>query len=102
MAFIQIIDYRTPKYDEANRLGKEWEAAAAESGTTARRRILVRDRDATDRYLNIVFFDSYEEAMQNSDNPVTQQFAQKMAELVDGAPTFINLDVVEDVELRLR
>ncbi len=99
MAFIQIIDIRTSKYEEVQRLGQEWEAAATESGTTARRRVLVRDRNVADRYLNIVFFDSYEEAMKNSDDPITQEFAAKMAELVDSPPTFLDLDVIEDVEL---
>ena len=99
MAFIQIIDYRTSKFDEVQRLGEEWEAAAADAGTTARRRVSVRDRNTPDRYLDIVFFDSYEEAMQNSDNPVTQEFAGKMTELVDGPPTFLDLDVIEDTEL---
>ena len=97
MPFIQIIDFRTSRYDEIERLGHEWEAAATD--TTARRRILVRDRNATDRYLNLVFFDSYEEAMKNSDDPVTQEFAQKMATLVDAPPVFLDLDVIEEREL---
>lgn len=59
----------------------------------------MRDRNDADRYLNIVYFDSYEEAMRNSEHPVTQEFAAKLAALVDGAPTFSNLDVVEEVEL---
>jgi len=99
MAFIQIIDYRTSRNEEIARLGDEWQAAATQAGTTARRRVLVRDRHQADRYLNIVFFDSYEEAMQNSDSPVTQEFAGKMAALVDSPPTFLDLDVVEDVEI---
>ncbi len=99
MAFIQIIDFRTSRIDEVQSLGREWEAAAAESATTARRRILVRDRQVADRYLNIVFFDSYEQAMQNSKLPVTQEFAQKVTALVDGEPTFVDLDVIEDVDL---
>lgn len=99
MAFVQIIDYRTSKFDEVDRLGKEWQAAAERSGSTARRLVLVRDRGAPDRYLNIVFFDSYEEAMQNSEHPVTQEFSQKMAQLVDSPPTFLDLDVIEDVEI---
>ena len=45
-----------------------------------------------------MFFDSYEEAMENSNLPVTQQFAAKMMALTDGEPTFHNLDVVETVE----
>jgi hypothetical protein len=54
------------------------------------------DRDNAGRYLQIVFFDSYESAMENSDLPVTQEFAQKMMALSDGPPTFHNLDVVEE------
>jgi hypothetical protein len=44
-----------------------------------------------------VFFDSYESAMENSANPVTGEYAAKMAALADGDPTFLNLEVLEDV-----
>ena len=98
MAFIQIIDLRTSRYDEVAALGAEW-AAAAGSSSTARRRVLVRDRNAPDRYLNIVFFDSYESAMENSANPVTSEFAAKMATLLDTEPTYLDLEVLEDVTL---
>ena len=54
------------------------------------------DRDDPNHLYNIVFFDSYEEAMQNSELPVTADFASKMMALADGPPTFHNLDVVED------
>jgi hypothetical protein len=96
MAFVQIIDFKTSQFDEMQLLDKEWETAAG-STSKARRYVLCRDRDAGDRYLNIVFFDSFEEAMQNSNDPTTQEFAAKMAALSDGEPTFLNLDVVEDV-----
>ena len=96
MAFVQIIDFRTSKYDEMEKLGSEWEAAAGDD-SKARRRVMCKDRDSNDRYLNIVFFDSYEDAMENSQHPVTQEFSQKMMALADGAPTFYNLDVVDDV-----
>lgn len=46
-----------------------------------------------------MFFDSYDDAMANSDMPTTQEFAQKMMGLADGPPTFYNLDVVEDRQL---
>ncbi len=95
MAFVQIIEFRTSKFDEVQRVGNEWEAAAGDDGT-ARRRVLCKDRDNDDRYLNIVFFDSYEAAMENSNMPVTQEFSQKMMALTDGQPTFYNLDVVDD------
>ncbi len=83
MQFIQVIEYRTSRFDEMQALGREWEAAA-QSRTKARRRVLVHDRDDANHYLNIVFFDSYEEAMENSNDPVTQQFAGKLMALVDG------------------
>lgn len=95
MGFVQIIEYRTSKVDELKRIGEEWEAAAG-ADRKASRRVLCRDRDSQDRYFNIVFFDSYEEAMKNSSLPVTQEFSKKMMALADGEPTFYNLDVVED------
>lgn len=95
MGFVQIIEFRTSKFDEMEQVGNEWEAAAGDD-SKARRRVLCRDRDNADRYFNIVFFDSYDEAMENSNLPVTQEFSQKLMALADGQPTFYNLEVVED------
>lgn len=95
MGFVQIIEYRTSKIDEMQKVGDEWEQAAA-GESKARRRVLCRDLDHPDRYFNIVFFDSQEEASANSALPVTDEFAKKMMALADGPPTFYNLDVVED------
>ena len=95
MGFVQIIEFRTSKIDEMEKVGNEWEAAAG-GDSKARRRVLCQDRDNPGRYLNIVFFDSYDEAMENSNLPVTEEFSQKMMSLADGAPTFYNLDVVDD------
>ena len=96
MAFVQIIDFKTSKLDEMQKVGEEWEAAiGADSKTT--RRLMCADRDNPGRYLNIVFFESYEDAMENSNHPVTAEFSQKMMALGDGEPTFVNLDVIDDV-----
>jgi hypothetical protein len=95
MGFVQIIEFRTSKFDEMQQVGNEWEAAAG-GDSTARRRVLCRDRDDPGRYVNVVFFDSYEDAMKNSSLPVTQEFSQRMMQLADGPPIFSNLDVVED------
>ena len=96
MAFIQIIDFNTSKFDEMQALGKEWEAATAGRRTT-HRRIMTQDRDHPGRYLNIVFFDSYEAAMENSSLPETAALSAKMMALGDGPPTFLNLDVGDEV-----
>ena len=95
MAFVQIIEFSTSKYDEMQKVGNDWEAAAG-ADSKARRRVMCSDRDNGGRYFNIVFFDSYEDAMANSNLPVTQEFSQKMMSLADGPPTFYNLDVVEE------
>lgn len=48
--------------------------------------------------MGIVEFDSYEEAMRNSADPVTGKFAARLAELLDGPVTFGNLDVRRALE----
>ncbi|HTT87058.1 MAG TPA: hypothetical protein VMF60_06810 [Acidimicrobiales bacterium] len=95
MAFIQIMEMRTSKFAEMQKVGDEWEQATA-GKHTARRRVLCQDRDNPGRYYNVVFFDSYESAMENSALPETQALSEKLMSYVDGAPTFVNLDVVED------
>jgi hypothetical protein len=95
MAFVQVIDFRSSKIDEMRKVGDEWEKAAGAAGT-ARRVVVCADRDNPGHFLNIVFFDSYEEAMKNSELPITQEMSQKMMGLAEGAPTFYNLDVLDD------
>jgi hypothetical protein len=95
MGFVQIIEFRTSKIDEMRKVGDEWEAAAGDD-RLARRIVLCEDRDTPGRYFNIVFFDSYDEAMKNSNLPVTQELSQKMMALGDGPPTFYNLNILDD------
>ncbi len=95
MTFIQIIEGHTSLGDEIAAASAELEAAAA-GRFTVRRSIRTQDRDDPTHFMTIVFFDSYESARENSDLPETGEFAAKMMELVDGPPTFHNLDVVED------
>jgi hypothetical protein len=51
------------------------------------------DRDRPNTYVNIIEFESYESAMENSNRPETSAFAARMAGLCDGPPNFYNLDV---------
>ncbi len=95
MAFVQIMQTTTSQIDEVTKIGDEWEAAVGDA-STVKRRVLCQDRDNPNRYFNIVFFDSYESAMANSDHPATQQFAAKMSAALDEPPTFYNLDVLDD------
>jgi hypothetical protein len=95
MAFIQIVEVRTSRYDEIAALDDKWEADT-EGRRTSRRSIVTRDRNDPERHLVIVFFDSYESAMENSKLPETGEFAKRISELTDGPIRFHDLDVVED------
>jgi hypothetical protein len=95
MPFIQIIDFHTSDIDGIIAAGDEWEKAT-EGKRTARRRVMAQDRNDPTRYLAIVFFDSYESAMENSNLPATQAAAEKFAALSDGPPSFYDLEVVDD------
>ena len=66
--------------------------------TTARRATVCVDRDDPGLVVQIVEFDSYEEAMANSEHETTQDEAAKIEEST-GDITFRNLDVVEVVDI---
>ena len=97
MGFVQIIEFRTSKIAEMQGVADEWEKAT-EGKRQARRRVLCEDRDNPGRYFNVVFFDSYDAAMENSAMSETDAFSTKMMGLADGPPTFCNLDVIDDRE----
>ena len=95
MSFIQIIETRTKKFDELQALGEEL-FAATEGKRTVKNSYLTRDRNDPERYFVIVLFDSYESAMENSNLPETTAFAEKQMALLEGPPTFYDLDVIEE------
>lgn len=95
MAFIQIIDTHTEDLDAVLKVDEQWEAAT-EGKRTARRSIVCRDRNDPTHLQIVVFFDSYESAMENSNLPETQEFAQKWQAASVGGMTFYDLDVVAD------
>jgi hypothetical protein len=100
VAFVQVIRYQTSKFDEMRKVGDEWAAAAGDGG--AQHVYMCKDRDNSGQYFTLAFFDSYDAAMENSNLPQTQAFAQRMMGFADGPPTFYNLDVVEDREMGRR
>jgi quinol monooxygenase YgiN len=95
MSFIQIVEFRTDDIDQVNALEDDWERAT-EGKRTSRRSILTKDRNDPGRYLAIVFFDSYDAAMTNSNLPETQEFAAKLGAVVTDRPNFHDLDVVDE------
>jgi hypothetical protein len=95
MAFVQIVEFRSSDIEGIRKAGTDW-SRATEGKRTARRLMLTRDHNDPDRYLMIVFFDSFESAMVNSGLPETKASAEEFAALSDGPPTFYDLDVVDD------
>ena len=95
MTFMQIIEFRTNKAEEIRSGGEEYERALA-GKHKVRRRMVAEDRDDPGRYFLMAFFDTYEEAMENSAMPETDALSKRMVELVDGAPTFHNFDILEE------
>jgi hypothetical protein len=95
MAFMQIIEFRTTDIDRARRVNDEW-WRATEGKRTVRRELLAHDRSDPSRFFAVVFFDSFESAMENSDLPETQASAQEYRKMSDGPPVFYDLEIVED------
>ena len=94
--FVQIIEMQTSRYDEVEALGNEIRDRLDDgSPSSPLRATITADRDRPGVYLNIVEFDSYEAAMENSNRPETNEFAGRLAKLCDAPPKFYNLDVRE-------
>jgi quinol monooxygenase YgiN len=97
--FVQIIEFTSTREDEIRAMGEKYrdERMADGSGGPVRA-TFTRDRDRPNTFLNIVEFASYDEAMANSNDPRTTEFARQMSELCDGPPRFYNLDVADTFE----
>lgn len=98
MQFVQIIQFATDRFSEAEALMDEW-VKSTKGRRSARRGVIGRDRERPDRYTMVVEFPSYEEAMANSALPETSAFAEKLGALCSSAPVFADLDLVRLDEL---
>jgi hypothetical protein len=87
------MELKSSRYDELDGLLTKMQA---ERGDTllSTRSIIAADRERAGYYFAIIEFNSYEEAMKNSNDPATGEFAKQMGALLDEPPKFFNLDVV--------
>ena len=97
MPFIQIVEFTTDDIDSVRKIDDEW-VDATHGKRTARRQILTQDRNNPNRYLAVVFFDSYESAMKNSELPETQAFAERYQQGTKDV-AFHDLEVISDQSL---
>jgi hypothetical protein len=90
--FVQIMEFDTSKIEEVEALAARLREAQGDA-LLASKSTVTADRDRPGHYYVIVEFDSYEQAMKNSNDPATGKYADEMAGLLGGPPVFHNLDV---------
>ena len=95
MAFVQVMTYTTSKRAEMDAALEQW-LEDTRDVRRARKRLLLKDRETENRYVEVVFFDSYEDAMHNSMLPATGALSRSFATLTDDGFHFQNLEVVDD------
>ncbi|MGW4564030.1 ester cyclase [Streptomyces sp. NPDC004561] len=98
MTFVQLIECRTSRLDEMNRLMDDW-VTQTKGRRTATHALVAKDRSDAAHIVEVVEFPSYEEAMRNSNLPETDKIFQELVALCDEMPTFTDLDVVRDERL---
>ncbi|WP_030262613.1 ester cyclase [Streptomyces sp. NRRL B-24484] len=98
MTFVQLIECRTDKVDDLNRLMDNW-IEQTRGRRTATHSMVGADRSDARHVVEIVEFPSYEEAMRNSKLPETDRIFHEMVALCDEPPTFTDLDIVRDEQL---
>ncbi|GGJ19860.1 ester cyclase [Streptomyces brasiliensis] len=98
MTFVQLIECRTSRFDEMDRLMDDW-VEQTKGKRTATHDLVGRDRSDASHFIEIVEFPSYADAMRNSNMPETDKIFREMVALCDEMPTFTDLDVVRDEQL---
>ncbi|MFB6842045.1 ester cyclase [Streptomyces sp. NPDC056361] len=98
MTFVQIIDCKTSRVDDLNRLMDEW-VEQTKGKRTATHSMVGMDRSDASHVVEIVEFPSYDVAMRNSQLPETDRIFREMVALCDEMPTFTDLNVVRDEAL---
>ncbi|MFI6052716.1 ester cyclase [Streptomyces violascens] len=98
MTFAQVIDFKTERFSDLDRLMDRW-VEQTKGKRTASHSLVGKDRADGNHFVEIIEFPSYEEAMANSKLPETDRIFAEMVALCDGAPTFTDLDVVRNDQL---
>ncbi|MBD0844544.1 hypothetical protein [Streptomyces sp. TRM68416] len=100
MKFVQIIDFTTERLDEMEQLLEDASRRTAGQEGGPQHRILLKDRDTPGRYLAVIEFASYEEAMRNNENPETTKLSEQLMALCTQEPRFTNCDLLDARDLK--
>jgi quinol monooxygenase YgiN len=95
MKFIQVIQFKTSRSDDVMQVLNDF-LDSHKGELIACTGYSCKDRDKEGSYMNVVVFNSYEDAMRNNELPAVQELSEQMMKLCDGPPTFYNLDVLRE------
>ncbi|MER5442621.1 hypothetical protein [Streptomyces sp. NPDC002790] len=100
MKFIQIIDFESQRFGEMRELLEAFEQRmqGTEGGPT--HRMMLKDRDTTGRYLAVIEFESYEDAMRSNEHPEVAELNRQLSALCTRPPAFTNFDLKDVRELK--
>jgi hypothetical protein len=96
--FIQLIEYWTDRFDEVDSLLTDWITDSQEQRTATRTRI-GQDRQDSHHYIEILEFNSVEDAELNSQLPATDAVHQRFVSLCSRGPFFTDLLIRRDTVL---
>ncbi|WP_328746449.1 hypothetical protein OHT57_12820 [Streptomyces sp. NBC_00285] len=100
MKFVQIVGFETERLEDMKQVLQEAEQHNAGKPGGPTYRMLLKDRDHPNRYAALLEFESYDEAMRNSDAPETGELAERLGALCIGDRVYTNYDVLESGELK--
>lgn len=96
--FIQLIEYWTDRFDEVDSLLTDWITDSQGQRTATRTRI-GQDRHDRQHYIELLEFNSVEDAERNSQLPVTDAIHQRFVPLCSRGPIFTDLLIHRDTVL---
>ena len=92
--YVQIMEFKTSRSEEIRAFAEKVQEDLGDAARSTRM-LLAEDRDRPGHFFVIGEYNSCDEAMEQSNDPRTDAASKRMAALLDGPPTFFNLDVVE-------
>ncbi|MEV5609192.1 hypothetical protein [Streptomyces sp. NPDC052225] len=100
LKFAQIIDFETQRIDEMEELLDQFQERMAGTPGGPTHRIMLADRDTAGRYLAVIEFDSYDDAMRSNERPEVSQLNEQLSAMCTRPPAFTNCDVRDARELK--
>jgi heme-degrading monooxygenase HmoA len=79
------------KQGEVEQVQREFERRGADGSTGWVRSIGLQNQNDPDEYYNLVFFESEEKARANERNPEQQEMVQRLMNLFEGQPSYVDL-----------